>query len=379
MFRRTSAAASHANSIEGCGNAEASRKTMTAAATKSDLMNQPRPRLKDIAELTGFSTNTVSLALRGSSLVTQETRQLIENAAAKMRYRPNEIAKSLVQRQSRSIGLVLTNVINPILTQTAQAVAAILSQRGYTTLFATSDNKLEHEIDAIDVFQGRQVDGILIYPTNHRQLDHIKRLKSLNMPVVLLASAPDVALDIVGIKERRGAYEATRHLLDLGHTRIGTIDSGQWTGNGEKLQGYLDALAERGIAEDDRMIIRKAGYSPDLGWQAMDELMTDSKPPTAIFASNDTFALGVMEWCRRHQLSVPDDLSVIGFDNIEFSAYAATPLTTVGYDPRHLASLAVERLLQLIETGGEQNAPVLKQITPELVLRKSTATKTGNP
>ncbi|EJJ27121.1 LacI family DNA-binding transcriptional regulator [Rhizobium sp. CF142] len=334
-----------------------------------------RPRLKDIALLTGFSTNTVSLALRGSSLVTDETRQLIEEAAAKVSYRPNEIAKSLVQRQSRSIGLVLTNITNPILTHTAQAIETMLSQRGYSTLFATSDNKVENEITALDAFQGRRVDGILIFPADHLQLAHIERLKNFHLPTVLLASAPGATLDVVSIKERDGARDATRHLIQLGHTRIGIIDSGHWMGNAQKLQGYLDALAEAGIERDDTLIVKKSGYSPNLGREAMVELMAAEAPPTAVFASNDAFAFGVLDWCRSSDLSVPDDLSVIGFDNVEFSAYAATPLTTVGCDPRELAGLAVERLLYLIEQNGAETAPLTQQIDLEIVVRKSTGPK----
>ncbi|OBZ97606.1 transcriptional regulator (plasmid) [Pararhizobium polonicum] len=341
-------------------------------------MNRPRPRLKDIAASTGFSTNTVSLALRGSPLVTDETRQLIEEAAAKVNYQPNEIAKSLVQRQSRSIGLVLTNITNPILTHTAQAIETMLSKRGYSTLFATSDNNVENEIQALDALQGRRVDGILIFPADHHRLAHIERLNNFHLPTVLLASAPGATLDVVSVKERQGARDATIHLIQLGHTRIGIIDSGHWMGNAQKLQGYLDALAQAGIASDEALIIKKSGYSPNLGREAMDELMAAKDQPTAIFASNDAFAFGVLDWCRMHGLAVPEDLSVIGFDNIEFSAYAATPLTTVGYDPKELAGLAVERLLYLIEQGDAQTAPLFQQIDLEIVLRKSTGPRREN-
>jgi DNA-binding LacI/PurR family transcriptional regulator len=335
-------------------------------------MSPPRARLKDIAAMTGFSTNTVSLALRKSPLVTEDTRQLIEKAAEEMSYRPNEIAKSLVQRQTRTIGLVLTNIVNPILTQTAQAIETALADRGYSTLFATSTNDREHEIKAIEVFQGRQVDGILIYPTNHSQIDHIKKLRKFHLPVVLLASEPDGGFDVVSLKERLGAYKATRHLIELGHKRIGIIDSGYRVGNPEKLQGYLDALAEANIGRDDRLIVSESGYSPVLGHAGMEALMIAAEPPTAVFASNDAFAFGVLDWCIQHGLDVPGDISVIGFDNIEFSAYAATPLTTVSYDPKLLAQMAVDRLLFLIESGGPETEPLMQHVEPEITVRKST-------
>jgi DNA-binding LacI/PurR family transcriptional regulator len=328
--------------------------------------------LKDIAELTGVSTNTVSLALRGSDLVTEETKRRIKDAAEEIGYRPNEIAKSLVQRQSRSIGLVLTNIVNPVLTRTAQAVETMLSQHGYSTLFATSDNRVENEIRALDAFQGRRVDGILIYPTDHRRLDHIERLGKFRLPAVLLASPPGASLHAVRLNERRGARDATRHLIALGHTKIAMIDSGHSMGNDEKLAGYLEALGEAGISSDQDLIATVTGYSPDLGSRSMDKLMSTSLPPTAVFASNDAFAFGVMDWCRNMGLSVPREISVIGFDNIEFAAYAAIPLTTVGYDPRRLATLAVKRLLSLIESPDVPHARLQEEIEPEIVVRSST-------
>ncbi len=182
-------------------------------------------RLKDIADKTGFSTNTVSLALRHSPRIPQQTRDIIQRAAAELNYLPNEIAKSLVSRETKTIGLVLTDINNPTLTHTAQAIEIALAERGYGTLFATSNNTLSEEIRAIELFRSRQVDGMLIYPTSHRKLDHIRPLRRANYPVVLLVGDPDAGIDAVCIDERRGAYKAARHLIDVGHRKIGFIDS----------------------------------------------------------------------------------------------------------------------------------------------------------
>src|SRR6478735_10568976 len=134
-------------------------------------------RLKDIADKTGFSTNTVSLALRQSPRIPQQTRDIIQRAASELNYLPNQIAKSLVSRETKTIGLVLTDITNPTLTHTAQAIEKALAERGYGTLFATSNNTLSEEIRAIEMVRARQVDGILIYPTGHRQLDHLRSLR----------------------------------------------------------------------------------------------------------------------------------------------------------------------------------------------------------
>jgi LacI family transcriptional regulator, galactose operon repressor len=336
-----------------------------------------RPRLKDIAAATGFSTNTVSLALRKSPLVTEETRRIIAHAAKELRYRPNEIAKSLVQRQTRSIGLVLTNIVNPILTQTAEAVEIALSRRGYALLLATSNNLLEQETRALEAFSGRQVDGVLIYPANHSELDHIVALRQLGVPVVLLASEGHAGIDAVSFRDRQGGYMATRHLLELGHRRIGVIDGGPLIGSGEKSDGYRQALAEYGIAFDPELLRLIPGYAPGTGYRGTEELMALPAPPTAVFGSNDTLAVGVLDWCVRHGFEVPRDISIVGFDNIDLSAYFSTPLTTVAYDPQAMARMAVERVLSLIEDDEGAVETSLRVIEPRMVIRKSTAPPAG--
>lgn len=337
-----------------------------------NLMNQIRVRLKDIAEATGFSTNTVSLALRGSPLVTEPTRLTIVKAAEELKYRPNEIAKSLVRRQTDSIGLVLTNIVNPILTKTAQAVERALTSHGYTTLFATSSNSLELEKKAIDVFCARQVDGILIYPTDHGKIEHIRTLRDYHIPVVLLAVDPRQGIDAISLDESCGAYRATRHLLELGHRRIAFLDGASAPGNLEKLQGYQRALKEKNIAPNEMLISKQAGFAPPQGYVGMQALMQAHERLTAVFCATDSLAFGVMHWCREHGLGVPEDISVIGFDNIEFSAYASTPLTTVGYEAEQLAHMAVERLLLIINASGGMPKPKVEVIEPKVLIRQST-------
>ncbi|OYW97944.1 MAG: hypothetical protein B7Z15_22610 [Rhizobiales bacterium 32-66-8] len=174
-------------------------------------MGRPIVRLKDIADQTGFSVNTVSLALRDSARIPAHTRAVIRAAAAALHYLPNQVAKSLVSRETRTIGLVLTDITNPILTRVAQAIELALAKQGYSTLFATSNNDIAAERQVIEMFRSRQVDGMLIYPTSHRELAHISRLRRAGYPVVLLVADPDAGIDAVCIDERRGAYKAVRH------------------------------------------------------------------------------------------------------------------------------------------------------------------------
>lgn len=328
-------------------------------------------RLKDIADRTGFSTNTVSLALRQSPRIPVQTRELIQRAASELNYLPNHIAKSLVSRETMTIGLVLTDITNPALTQTAQAIEIALAERGYGTLFATSNNTLAEEMRAIELFRSRQVDGMLIYPTSHRKLDHIRPLRR-SYPVVLLVGDPDSGLDAVCVDDRRGAYKATRHLIETGHRRIGIIDSANPLGNLEKREGYQQALSESGVDFDPAISVDPHGHSTMSGFLAMERMMTVKPRPTAVFAANDSLAIGALSWCQKHGLRVPDDVAIIGFDNIEFAEFASVPLSTINYAVEMVTRMAVDRLMQLISAGDQLPEPRVTLIDPELVIRDST-------
>lgn len=329
-------------------------------------------RLKDIADRTGFSTNTVSLALRHSPRIPQQTRDVIQRAAAELNYLPNQIAKSLVSRETKTIGLVLTDINNPVLTHTAQSIELALAARGYGTLFATSNNNMAEEIRAIEMVRARQVDGILIYPTGHRQLDHLRMLRRANYPIVLLVGDTDAGIDAVGMDERRGAYKATRHLIDVGHRKIAIIDGANPQGNREKREGYQQALAEAGIAYDPALVLDPRGNSVDRGYWAVDGAMSGADRPTAIFAANDSLALGALRWCIKHNVRVPEDVAIVGMDNIEFGEYAGVPLSSVDYAVETLTRMAVERLMRLIAAGDQLPEPRITQIDPDLVIREST-------
>ena len=330
-------------------------------------------RLEDIAKATGFSKNTVSLALRESPRIPQITRELIQTVARELNYRPNHIAKALTNRETKTIGLVLADITNPILTQTSQALEKALMARGYGTLFATSNNSLAEEVDAIEMFQARQVDGMLIYPTRgQRNYEHILRLRRANFPVVMLVPGQDAGIDMVSVDEKLGAYKAVRHLIDQGHTAIGTIDGNNPNGNREKFEGYFQALTEAGIAFRDEWQVDPVSHTPSAGYWAMDTLMNGARP-TAVFVANDYMALGALRWCQRHDLDVPRDMALIGFDNLDISEFFATPLSSVNYEIELVTRMAVDRLMRLIGTVGTLPEPRVTLIEPELVLRDSTA------
>jgi LacI family transcriptional regulator len=329
-------------------------------------------RLKDIAERTGFSTNTVSLALRESTRVPPETREVIQRTARELNYLPNHIAKSLVSKETKTIGLVVTSIKNPVHTLVAEVIERTLAEKGYSTLFATSREDLATEKRVIEMFRSRQVDGMLIYPVSHRRIDHIRALRQFGFPLVMLVGVPGCGVESIGIDDRRGGYKATRYLIELGHRRIGIFNPTDPNKNIEKFEGYLQALSEAGISFDTELAIVPTGTSPTHGYHLMDTLMAVREPPTALLNSVDALAIGALRWCQVHDVKVPEEIAIMGYDNLDSSEFASVPLSSVNYDADMVARAAVDRLMRLISRTDRLPEPQVTLIDPEIVIREST-------
>jgi LacI family transcriptional regulator len=338
-------------------------------------MTRPRARLKDVAEATGFSANTVSLALRGSPRLPKETRERILEAAERLNYSPNHIARSLVHQTTRTIGLVMTDIMNPTLTLAARTIERELTRAGYAMMFAASDSSVENEKRAIELFLSYQVDGMLIYPASHREYSHIEAAEKAGTPVLLLAELPGSGLDTVAIDDRTGAYKAFRYLCQNGHRRIAMLDGGRIRGNFDKMHGAQRAVAEAGLPVESIVVFEPEGHSPAHGFAAMQYVMGSNPRPTALFASTDSLAVGALHWCREHDIVVPRDFAVVGYDNTEISQYGALPLTTVNYAADEISRIGVSHILERIEDPAYSNAPYVRLIEPELIIRDSSQAK----
>lgn len=334
-------------------------------------MRSVTTRLKDIAAKTGFSANTVSLALRDSPRIPVETRDTIRRVADELNYQPNHVARSLVSRETKTIGLILTDIMNPTLTRTAQQVELALAERGYGTLFATSNHKVSEEKRLIEMFRSRRVDGMLVYPAVHHDLKHLADVRR-HFPVVLLIAGAGAGLDVVSVDDRSGTQRAIRHLIGLGHKRIGFLDPFNANGNNEKFEGYQQALAEAGLPFDPDLVVSTDGHYATGGFYALDSLMSVGNAPTAVFTHNDSLAFGALRWCRKNGRRIPQDVAIMGFDNIELTEFAEPPLSTMNYAVDVVSRMAVDRLVRLIAAGDDAPEPRVTLIDPELVVREST-------
>jgi LacI family transcriptional regulator len=330
-----------------------------------------RIRQEDIAKELGLSINTVSLALKNSPRINEETRLRVQQVARALNYIPNSIAQSLVQKKTNIIGFILPKVTNPIQIETAQQIERKLLANGYNMILMTTDSDKSYESQALDILLSRQVDGIFLFPTNKQNQEKIKAIRSAHIPIILLSGGNyPLSSDSVYMNQFIGAYKATSHLAKLGYRQIAFITGG--SANTEKYAGYQAALKENGLNYDSERVVSVRDFSYEQGYHAASKLF-EKGPVRAIMASSDYLALGALRWCRKHGYRVPEDTAIVGFDDLEAARFAEVPLTTVTYKVDELTTQAIDLLFKLI--SDQENLPSLKpvriEIEPSLEIRES--------
>ncbi len=327
------------------------------------------PSLRDIARHAGVSVNTVSRALTGKPDVNAETRARVQDLAKELGYMPNLLARALLRGRSSLIGLVVTDCTNPFYAGLIRAIESSLARLGYGMLLATSNEDTGKEDRALTILQEHRVDGILLTAVDV-EAEHVRRLLSGLTPVVLLARrSPVYEGPFVGTDNVAGAEQIMRYLIDQGHRRIAHIGrSDAATSGGERLRGYRSALAKAGIDVDESLIFPTLP-SLEGGEAACDWLLGLHPAPTAVFAYNDTQAIGLMQALQQRGRQVPRDYSVAGFDDIQVSHLISPQLTTVAQPVDEIGARGASILIDLLN-GQPAPAPMLLQ--PTLVLRQST-------
>ncbi len=346
-------------------------------------MTRKKPAtLNDIAATIGVAPMTVSRVVNGKGYVSDETRELVLKAVAEMNYRPNGLARNLKRQKTETVGLVLGDISNPYSTEIANAVREALSARGFNLFICISEHSAKEDIAAFDSLVDHNVDGIIVATRSNMEGD--QRLRSIverNVPVVVVGRDFHHELaDSISADNFKGGFEATQHLIDLGHERVAFIGASyENRSNLKRLQGYLSALTEHGLPVDERLITGRKetisevpGYSTEkIGYEGMKRLLSLPKRPTAVFARNDFTAVGAMTAIKEAGLSIPKDIAVVGFDDTPLALHTLPPLTTVRQPMRLQGKLAAEFLLRRIsaEDPIETENRVLEC---ELIVRQST-------
>lgn len=322
--------------------------------------------IEDVAARSGVSTATVSRVLSGSVPARPETRERVLAAARELDYRPSGIARALKRKETRTLGLVITDITNPFYPQIVRAVEAAARARGYGIVLADGGNDPARELEHLDLLVERRVDGIVV-ASSRMTRRHADRLHATAVPVVLVNdSVAGSDLPAVTTAHRRGARMATEHLIWLGHRRIGHIGApAEQAAAGQRRQGVRDALRAAGLGEP-LLAIGDGGVAG--GARAAEALI--GADVTGIVAYNDLTAIGALRALRRAGIEVPDRISVVGFDDIEMAAWTEPSLTTIRQPTDELGRWAVNRLLTEIQDGISDSRRVA--LDPVLVVREST-------
>jgi LacI family transcriptional regulator len=328
------------------------------------------PTIQDVAKLAGVAPITVSRVLTNSGYASEETRTRVESAAATLGYVPNTLARGLRSKRTQTLALVMTDITNPFFTLIARWVEDAASNAGYTVIFCNTDESEEEEDKYVNILVQKQVDGILLVPACSNSKS-VKFLQSNGIPMVLIdRSIPGIGIDIVRGDSEQGGYELTRHLIGLGHTHIVTITGPREVSTSQdRVSGYERSMKEAGL--EAFIQVYYGSYNQASGYRLAGQAMALGPHPTAIFGTNNFISIGVLKALKDAGLGVPEDVSVVGFDDLP--AYMVVdPVLTVAAQPAYeMGSQATELLLKRI-TGDlpESNQTVI--LPTQLIIRRSS-------
>lgn len=327
-----------------------------------------KPTITDVARRAGVSKSLVSLVMRGADHVSPERRQAVNKAAAELGYRPNAMARSLVQRRTHLVGVMVSDLHNPFFADVVAGIQEQAARTGYKVLVNSGNRAAAREADAMETLLQLRADGIILgSPVLD---DEVIGRASREVPIVLVGrEAHGPAVDSVTNDDRAGAEVAVEHCVSLGHRRIAHIDGGHGAGAPARRHGYEAAMKRLGLG--DLVSVVSGTYTEEGGHTGCLLLLAQKPRPTAIFAANDLAAIGALNAIEESGLKVPDDVSLVGYDNTSLAALRHISLTTIHQPRLEMGQLALSTLLERIDQDREEPRRVV--LSPSLVVRASTA------
>ncbi|RME99784.1 MAG: LacI family transcriptional regulator [Chloroflexi bacterium] len=332
--------------------------------------------MRDVAEKAGVSVTSVSHVINQTRPVSEELRQRIQATMEELGYQPNALARSLRRKQTHSIGVIVPDSANPFFAEVARGIEATLFKQKYTVILGNSDGDLARELLYTNTLIEKQVDGIVFVAVGQSGLEHSQLVRNMRMPLMVVdRDVPGLSVDSVLTDNTLGGRLAAEHLLSLGHRRVGCITGpSDLTPSADRVTGCRQALAAANIPLPESHIL-KGDFQFQSGYEAARRMLSAAEPPTAIFACNDLMAVGAVSAAIERGLRVPQDISVVGYDDVPLASYTNPPLTTVAQPSYEMGQLAAEMLLQRI---SNREMPIRRmQLHPRLVVRQSTAEAGG--
>ncbi|SDI00959.1 LacI family DNA-binding transcriptional regulator [Alteribacillus bidgolensis] len=328
---------------------------------------------KDVAKKAGVSQATVSRVINKYPYIRQSTREKVLSAIAEMGFTPDQVARSLNIRKTTTIGLIVGDISNSFFAETAKVIISEARELGYDVILSNTNHESGNLKKSIDTFIGKRVDGMIIGSVE-RFDEEIQYLYESNFPVILYNTKVDTEhCHSVVLNNTKGAVLATEHLLGLEHEKIAYITLPlKYSTLFERMEGYKQALSDNGLKYDPELV-----YTGNISHQSiskfLDKLWAMKDRPTAIFAASDQIAVTVMEICKNKNIKIPEDISIIGFDDITLSSSPFIHLTTISQQHKRMSSMVVEKLTRFIEDDHSKNkGPEQTVLEPELIVRSTT-------
>ena len=331
--------------------------------------------IKDVAKMAGVSTTTVSHVINKTRFVAKETEEAVMQAIKSLKYSPSAVARSLKVNTTKSIGMIVTTSESPYFAEIIHAVEDHCYRQGYSLFLCNTQNDPEKIKNHVEMLTKKRVDGLLVMCSEYTQhsLDVLSGFSSV--PMVVMDWGPNADTDIIEDNSFNGGYIATKHLIDCGHKAIGLI-AGELdkTTARTRYEGFVKAMNEANLPIHENWIM-EGFFEPEDGYECMNRILVQDNLPTAVFCCNDVMALGAISAITEKGLRVPDDISIIGYDNIHSSRFYAPPLTTIHQSKSRLGAQAVNLLFERIANKDNDSHEKHRiAIHPELVLRKSVRT-----
>ncbi|EAS64848.1 HTH-type transcriptional repressor PurR [Photobacterium angustum] len=326
--------------------------------------------IKDVARMAGVSTTTVSHVINKTRFVAEATQQKVLAAVDELNYAPSAVARSLKCNTTRTIGMLVTKSTNPFFAEVVHGVEEYCYNSGYTLILCNTEGNLEKQRDYLRMLSEKRVDGLLVMCSDLDQmlLDLLERKNDL--PMVIMDWGPESPhTDNILDNAENGGYIATKHFIENGHKKIGCL-SGQADKSTcqERLKGFRKAMAEADLTVNEDWLL-DGDFECESAVEAAQKFIAMEDRPTAIFCFNDIMAMALISTFEQAGLRVPDDISIIGYDNIDLAPYFAPPLTTIHQPKRRLGKKAIEILLERVKDKNHERQTF--EMTPKLVERKS--------
>lgn len=322
-----------------------------------------------MAKVSGFSKSTVSRVLRNEANVNPRTKKKIEEAAQRLGYTPNAVARSLRSRKTTTIGVIIADICNPFFPSVVRGIEDTARKKGYNIILCNTDGKYEREKEALETLVQKRVDGLLIAPVQ-KKLDDFLELKRKKIPFVLIGRHFDpLETDHVITDDVKGAFMATEYLIKKGHKKILMINGPSYISSAiERMMGYKKALVENNIKFDAKLL-KEGALKMEDGYRTIKKAILSKLNFTAVFAYSDLVAFGVIKALKEQGYKIPDETAVVGYDNIDFGFSAELPLTTVRISKYRLGSEGMKLLHRRIDE--KVNKPQKMILDTKLIIRES--------